>query len=273
MYDLVLKGGRIVDPSAGLDGILDIGVQGQTIARIAPDIPGAEAMRTIEVAGTIVTPGLIDLHAHVFEGFNRTGVHPDLAGVHAGVTTIVDAGSAGAATFAGFPRHIIPHCHTEIIPFLHICQTGLATNPDIIAETSIDLDDTWMGGGYLRETEGRTPIPTRVESQPSFGCCKYTTAFDLARLLTYVHLAAGGRGLPAAPGPARLLPQRAERAGPARDQHRVGLRRQQLERRVLRAARADGAGEAHGDDVERPHARAAERQRADRCQPNRHSVR
>jgi beta-lactamase class A len=58
----------------------------------------------------------------------------------------------------------------------------------------IGLVDTWMGGGYLRETEGRTPIPTRVESQPSFGCCKYTTAFDLARLLTYVHLAAGGRG-------------------------------------------------------------------------------
>ena len=58
----------------------------------------------------------------------------------------------------------------------------------------IGLFDTWMGGGYLRETQGRPPIPTRVESQPSFGCCKYTTAFDLARLLEYVHLAAGGRG-------------------------------------------------------------------------------
>ncbi|HYB42116.1 MAG TPA: amidohydrolase family protein [Candidatus Methylomirabilis sp.] len=90
----------------------------------------------------LVTPGLIDLHAHVFEGFSRMGVHPDQGGVHAGVTTIVDAGSAGAATFGGFPRHIIPNCHTEIIPFLHICQTGLATMPDIIAESSINLDDT-----------------------------------------------------------------------------------------------------------------------------------
>jgi dihydroorotase len=142
MYDLVLKGGRIVDPSTGLDGVRDIGVQGDTIARIDPQIPVAEAIRTIDAAGKVVTPGLIDLHAHVFEGFNRTGVHPDLAGVHAGVTTIVDAGSAGAATFAGFPRHIIPHCHTEIIPFLHICQTGLATLPDIIAESSVNLDDT-----------------------------------------------------------------------------------------------------------------------------------
>jgi beta-lactamase class A len=59
---------------------------------------------------------------------------------------------------------------------------------------SVGLVDTWMGGGYLRETAGRAPIPLRVESQPSFGCCKYTTASDLARLLTYVHLAAGGRG-------------------------------------------------------------------------------
>jgi len=95
-----------------------------------------------EVMGKIVTPGLIDLHAHVFEGFNSNGVHPDLGGVYAGVTTLVDAGSAGCATFAGFPRHIIPACHTEIIPFLHICQTGLATSPDIIAERSIDLDGT-----------------------------------------------------------------------------------------------------------------------------------
>src|SRR5262245_43142641 len=142
MHDLLLKGGRVVDPTIAIDGVRDIAVTDGVVARIAPDIPEAEATRTVHVAGKIVTPGLIDVHAHVFEGFTRNGVHPDLAGVHAGVTTIVDAGSAGAATFAGFPRHIIPSCHTEIIPFLHICQTGLATLPDIIAESSIDLDDT-----------------------------------------------------------------------------------------------------------------------------------
>jgi dihydroorotase len=142
MYDLVLKGGQVKDPSTGLDGIQDIAVQGSAIARIARDIPAAEAIRVVEVAGKIVTPGLIDLHAHVFEGVNRTGVNPDLGGVFSGVTTIVDAGSAGSATFEGFPRHVIPHAHTEIIPFLHICQTGLATMPDIISERSINLEDT-----------------------------------------------------------------------------------------------------------------------------------
>src|SRR5438876_4505010 len=142
MYDLLLKGGTVVDPSLGLHGVNDIAVQDGTIARIAPTIPREEATRVLEVAGKIVTPGLIDLHAHVFEGVNSTGVNPDLGGVYAGVTTIVDAGSAGAATFAAFPRHVIPNCHTEVVPFLHICQTGLATNPDIIAEASVNLDDT-----------------------------------------------------------------------------------------------------------------------------------
>ncbi len=142
MYDLVLKGGRVVDPSAGLDGKQDIAVQDGKIARIAPDIAVAEATRAIDVMGKVVTPGLIDLHAHVFEGVNRTAVNPDLGGVYSGVTTIVDAGSAGAATFGAFPKHIIPNVQTEVIPFLHICLTGLATNPDIVAEASVNLDET-----------------------------------------------------------------------------------------------------------------------------------
>jgi dihydroorotase len=142
MYDLLLKGGRVLDPSSKLDGVQDVAVTAGSMSRIAPSIDAKEAIRTIDVAGRVVVPGLIDLHAHVFEGVNRTGVNPDLAGVLAGVTTVVDAGSAGAATFAAFPKHVIPSSHTEVVPFLHICQTGLATNPDIIAESSVDLDDT-----------------------------------------------------------------------------------------------------------------------------------
>ena len=115
MYDLLLKGGTVVDPSTGLHGVYDIAAQDGKIAQIAPTIPREEARRVHEVAGKVVTPGLIDLHAHVFEGFNSNGVHPDLGGVYAGVTTLVDAGSSGCATFAGFPRHIIPQCHTAAI--------------------------------------------------------------------------------------------------------------------------------------------------------------
>jgi dihydroorotase len=142
MYDLLLKGGNVIDPSQDLRGALDVAVEDGKIARVAANIPVAEARRVVDVPGKTVTPGLIDLHTHVFDGVAANGVHPDIAGVHAGVTTVVDAGSSGCATFSAFPRHILPKCETEVIPLLHICQTGLATNPDIIAESSIDLEST-----------------------------------------------------------------------------------------------------------------------------------
>lgn len=147
MYDLLLKGGTVLDPSQNLNTTSDVAVENGLIAAVAAHIPESEARQVIDVSERIVTPGLIDLHAHVFDGVNSNGVNPDLAGVRAGVTTVVDAGSAGCATFAAFPRHILPKSDTEVIPFLHICQTGLATNPDIIAESSIDF------GGTLRAAE------------------------------------------------------------------------------------------------------------------------
>jgi dihydroorotase len=142
MYDLLLKGGTVIDPAQKLRGGFDVAVEGGKIAQVAANIPAADARRVIHIPGKTVTPGLIDVHAHVFDGVAANGVHPDIAGVHAGVTTVVDAGSAGCATFSAFPRHILPRCETEVIPLLHICQTGLVTNPDIIAESSIDLDAT-----------------------------------------------------------------------------------------------------------------------------------
>jgi dihydroorotase len=142
VYDLVIKGGTVVDPSQGLSGVQDIAVQDGKIAAIQPGIPEEEAARVIDASGKTVTPGLIDLHTHVLDSFTRMGVQADVGGVYAGVTTMVDAGSAGCATFSAMPRHIIPNCHTEIIPLMHICQTGLATTPDIMAESSIDFEGT-----------------------------------------------------------------------------------------------------------------------------------
>src|SRR5262245_65178334 len=136
MYDLLLKGGSVIDPAQNLRGALDVAVESGKIARVAANISAAEARRVVHVTGKTVTAGLIDLHTHVFEGVASNGVHPDIAGVHAGVTTVVDAGSSGCATFSAFPRHILPRCETEVIPLLHICQTGLATNPDKIGRAS-----------------------------------------------------------------------------------------------------------------------------------------
>ncbi len=163
MYDLLLKGGTVIDPAQSLNESLDVAITGGVISQVAANIPNAEAKRVVEVTGHIVTPGLIDIHAHVFDGVASNGVNPDLAGVHAGVTTIVDAGSAGCATFAAFPRHIMPKSETEVIPFLHICATGLATSPDIIAESSINMDGTFQVAdeykGLIRGIKARMVSP------------------------------------------------------------------------------------------------------------------
>ena len=142
MYDLLIRGGTVIDPSQNIHALNDVAVEAGKIARVAPGIPVEEATRVIDVPGKLVTPGLIDLHTHVYDGVNGNGVRADLGGVNAGVTTMVDAGSAGCDTFGGFPRHIIPNNETEIICFLHICRTGLATTPDIFSPSSIDLDNT-----------------------------------------------------------------------------------------------------------------------------------
>ena len=142
MYDLLIKGGTVIDPSQNINGPNDVAVEDGKIALVAPDIDASEAARVVEVKGKIVTPGLIDLHTHIYDGVNGNGVEADLGGVRAGVTTMVDAGSSGCDTYGGFPRHIIPNNATEIIPFLHICRTGLATTPDIFSPASIDLDRT-----------------------------------------------------------------------------------------------------------------------------------
>ena len=142
MYDLIIKGGTVVDPSQNIHGLNDVAVEDGKIARVAPNISSDEAKRVVEVKGKVVIPGLIDLHTHVYSGVNASGVDPDIGGVRSGVTTMVDAGSAGCDTFGGFPKHIIPNTATEIICFLHICRTGLATTPDIFSPDSIDMDGT-----------------------------------------------------------------------------------------------------------------------------------
>jgi dihydroorotase len=163
MYDLIVKGGTVIDPANGVNGPNDVAVENGKIARMAPNIPAEESKRVQEVKGKIVTPGLIDLHTHVYDGVNGNGVKADLGGVYAGVTTMVDAGSSGCDTFGGFPQHIIPNNATEVLPFLHICRTGLATTPDIFSPASIDLDKTIQvaeaNRGVIRGIKARMVSP------------------------------------------------------------------------------------------------------------------
>jgi dihydroorotase len=131
MYDLIIKGGRVIDPAQNIDGVMDVAIQGRKIARVAPDIPKRDAKRVRNAAGKIVTPGLIDVHAHVYNGVIENGVDPDDLGVNQGVTTIVDCGSAGWATFGGFPKYVVPNARTTVYCLLHIGSFGLSSTPEL----------------------------------------------------------------------------------------------------------------------------------------------
>jgi dihydroorotase len=129
---LVLAAGRVLDPGQGLDETADIGIDDGIITGIGADAgagpgPGA-AGRTVDVSGLIVTPGLIDLHTHLYEGVSHYGVDADTYCLRRGVTTAVDAGSSGAQTFPGLRRYIIERAETRILAFLNIAVEGMITS-------------------------------------------------------------------------------------------------------------------------------------------------
>jgi dihydroorotase len=139
-YHLLLKGGRVVDAAAGLDGPMDVGTRGERIAEVAPDLETSEAERVIDARGLIVVPGLIDLHSHAFIG-EGLGIETDETCRSTGVTTLVDGGSCGAATFKGFKELLIDRAETRLLAFLHISSIGLADHR-VGESTYLNLHDS-----------------------------------------------------------------------------------------------------------------------------------
>jgi len=103
MYDLVIKGGRVIDPSQKIDGPMDVAVSGGKIAGVLPDIPPGEAGTHIDAAARSSPPGLIDMHTHVCDGVLNNGANPDVVGVDQGVTTVVDAAVPDKRSLRAFP--------------------------------------------------------------------------------------------------------------------------------------------------------------------------
>jgi len=118
-YELIIKGGTVIDPSQKIHRILDIALANEKIAALESEIPATQAQQVVDAKGKLVTPGLIDLHTHVYWGATRTGLEPDPICARSGVTTIVDAGSSNAHTFAGFRKFIIEPAHSRVFAFLH----------------------------------------------------------------------------------------------------------------------------------------------------------
>jgi dihydroorotase len=128
-YDLLLKGGHVIDPKNGIDEVRDVAIAAGKIARIAANIDAGEARTTANVTGLYVTPGLIDIHTHlyVWPKAGGEGVQADAHSFRSGVTTMVDAGSTGWRTFPDFRHRIIEHSKTRILAFLNIVGDGMGT--------------------------------------------------------------------------------------------------------------------------------------------------
>jgi dihydroorotase len=166
-YDLLIKGGHVLDPGQGLDGRLDIGVTGGRIAAIQADIPAAEGKRVLQIKGDnrYVTPGLIDIHTHVAYGATTPGVgmgccDPDQVGVRAGVTTVLDCGSVGVANIGVLQTHVMPHAKTRILPFVNVGSYA-HTMPGLADVNSLDEVDRKAIAGCIEANPG---FPQRLQA-------------------------------------------------------------------------------------------------------------
>lgn len=136
-HDLVLQGGRVIDPAQGIDRVTDVAFSGGRLSAIGDGLTGAEMCN---VAGQIVTPGLIDLHTHVYWGGTSLGVEADAYARQSAVTTSVDTGSAGPGNFPGFKAHVIDRAHSRVLVYLHVSFAGIfAFSPTIMVGESHDM--------------------------------------------------------------------------------------------------------------------------------------
>src|SRR5207245_2168785 len=124
-FDLLIRGGEVVDPGGAHEGMLDVAVTGDRIGAVDEDIPAEAAAQVIDARGQYVTPGLVDLHTHIFHKVTYWGIDPDPVASSSGVTTWNDAGSAGALTLPGLREFIIERARVRITAFLNISNIGL----------------------------------------------------------------------------------------------------------------------------------------------------
>jgi dihydroorotase len=129
-FDLLIAGGRVIDPARKID-LLDIASADSKIAAVGANLPRDRARQVFDATGKFVTPGLIDMHGHVFDQFLPVSIDADLVGVSRGVTTIVDAGSAGANTFPAFRKYVIEHARTRVYSLLNISIIGLVVQNEL----------------------------------------------------------------------------------------------------------------------------------------------
>ncbi len=191
--DLLIKGGTVIDPSQNLHAPLDVAVKNGKIVQVAPDIPADGSLNVVSAKNRIVTPGLIDVHVHIFEGIGPTGVNADQYCIGRGVTTAVDAGSAGAYSIAGFRQYVVKPSATRIYAMVDIGARG--TLMGLVGNYS-NLD--WLNPEQTaRAAEANKPdvvaikvrLSREIAGSNDLECLKRALqAAEMARLPLMVHI-------------------------------------------------------------------------------------
>ena len=125
MSDLILTGGRMIDPSQGIDRVTEVSFTNGKVAAIGDALPRTPTTDVRDVTGQIVSPGLIDLHTHVYWGGTSLGIDAEEFCRTSGVTTAIDTGSAGPGNFKGFRKHVIEPSQVRILAYLHVAHAGI----------------------------------------------------------------------------------------------------------------------------------------------------
>lgn len=160
MWDLLLRSARVLDPANGRDEICDVAVRQGSIAQIGPDLPTAGATRVEDLTGHLLTPGLVDVHTHLWHGASYWGLDPEPVAWRSGVTTWVDAGSAGAFTIDGLRRHVADASSARVYALINVSGVGLTgetgehqrlDNLDIDLATAVAAEQ----GDFVRGVKAR----------------------------------------------------------------------------------------------------------------------
>jgi dihydroorotase len=172
-YDLLLKGGHVIDVKNNLTAIRDIAIAQGKIAAVAANIPPSQARQTIDVSGLYVTPGLVDIHVHVFAGsmqreyLGENAVRPDGFTFRSGVTTVVDAGSSGWRNFGEFRDQIVSRSKTRVFAMLNIVGSGMGGRPDVEQNTK-DMEPRRTAEVALRHKDVVVGIKTAHYAGPEW---------------------------------------------------------------------------------------------------------
>jgi dihydroorotase len=167
VYDLMLRGGRVIDPAQGLDGALDVAVSAGRVAAVAAALSPGDAREVLDVRGRLVLPGLIDTHAHVYQYVTgRFGLEADMVGVHSGTTTVVDQGGPSCMTLPGFRKFVVEPAVTRVYAFLSAYLVGGLEGhyyPALYGPDGVDVAAT------VRAAQGNTDLVRGIKAHAEIG--------------------------------------------------------------------------------------------------------